>query len=979
MRCILVTILILLVSHCFAQNTTYTSLTTANGLPSNHIYQCVEDNKGFLWLATDAGVARFDGKNFQTFTTEHGLPDIDVIQIVKEKNGSIWVNCLGQSPAYFNEIKNRFINAKEDSSLYIKQGAAGSNLVALHDSGVLYTNELGYFILSNKKIKSHYAPSISSFAFVKNINNNTTVWFRNYFFENRAVFMLSKNNDFTDSIEIKSIQNSSTDYKIFEDNFYLFNKALGKCYKYSHFAVNPLRCSVDSFQISEPIITNGYSKNLLYMLSSHNKIYEFNMGTLQLSSITQGNYMPNSIYNDSKGNKWVGTVNKGLLLYRKKSITQIQQLDDFVQNNFLSLAHNKGKILIGNYNGQVVEFNQKNYVVHQVIEKSPNRIKKIIIHKKNVYTISEGGVYLNYTKFIYNPITKATTAGKTGMIFNDSIILLGTTVGIMPINTNKQLITPYKRFKRITVLEKSLDGFAYCGTSEGLYKYNVQTQQYQSLASLHPLLSQRIVGIVATTDSLVWVATSGNGIVVMKNEKIISVVQTTQGIISNFSSCLTAGKKQQVWLGTHKGISIINYNATNNQFQYKIQNITEKDGITNNVINDLLFYNDTVYAATDKGVSVISANISIPNYNIPVFVTQIKINQRDTIITHEYELTKNQQNIFLQFAAIELNGHFKNLLYSLDDSKTWITLSENVLTLNLNHGEHMLKVKAVDVNGNISNRVLTLRFNIATPFWKSIWFWIIVAVLFQAMAFFAVSRRHKKRKEIKLAQELASIQTASLEQQAFSSLMNPHFMFNALNSIQLFINKNDRQNANRYLTDFASLIRNNFESSQQSFVSLEEELENIKIYLRLEQMRFTNPFQYKIIINDEVDVDACMIPTMLLQPLLENALLHGLMHSNITGQIIIEITEENKNIKIIIIDNGIGAKNNALLKQNSLHKSHGMNLIKKRMKAFGQIIQKPIVFKSSEAFMNSANPGHKIELQFPCDLYNVWIQHQTKA
>src|SRR5690606_40545122 len=101
----------------FAQQQEYLVYTTKDGLPSNHIYQTVEDNKGFLWVATDAGIARFDGKYFQVFTTENGLPDNEVLSVVKEKNGQIWVNCFGQAPAYFDEVQNRFINAEHNPDL----------------------------------------------------------------------------------------------------------------------------------------------------------------------------------------------------------------------------------------------------------------------------------------------------------------------------------------------------------------------------------------------------------------------------------------------------------------------------------------------------------------------------------------------------------------------------------------------------------------------------------------------------------------------------------------------------------------------------------------------------------------------------------------------------------------------------------------------------------------------------------------------
>jgi signal transduction histidine kinase len=396
-------------------------------------------------------------------------------------------------------------------------------------------------------------------------------------------------------------------------------------------------------------------------------------------------------------------------------------------------------------------------------------------------------------------------------------------------------------------------------------------------------------------------------------------------------------------------------------------------GLTSNEINEMYFSNDTMFIATSNGISVIPVNLSVPSFNIPVRITAITINQRDTIIGNTYKLGSEQQNIQVQFAGIEIDGHFKHLEYTLNN-KTWLYLSGRILTLQLNSGTHILQVRAVDVHGHISNKVLTIRFEIATPFWKTIWFWLFIAIAFQALVLYFIHRWQKERKEIRLSKEIAVVQTASLEQQAFTSLMNPHFIFNALNSIQHYINLQDRQKANRYLSDFASLIRKNFETSQQSFISLEQELDNIKIYLRLEQMRFADRFTYHIILDEKVDTEGWMIPTMMLQPLLENAILHGIMPSTVKGELRIEFSGSGENLFITIADNGIGIQQSLASKQNNGHKSHGMELIRKRIKALGNLAGESITIDMSPAYPDATNPGNKIQLKIPAGLYNAWLK-----
>jgi LytS/YehU family sensor histidine kinase len=242
--------------------------------------------------------------------------------------------------------------------------------------------------------------------------------------------------------------------------------------------------------------------------------------------------------------------------------------------------------------------------------------------------------------------------------------------------------------------------------------------------------------------------------------------------------------------------------------------------------------------------------------------------------------------------------------------------------------------------------------------------------------FYIINRWLKRKREQKLAREIAGVQTAALEQQAFTSLMNPHFLFNALNSIQHYINVQDRKNANRYLSDFASLIRKNFEAAQKSFIPLEQEMENIKIYLRLEQMRFNDRFSYEVNVAENVGLEDWMIPTMMLQPFLENALLHGIMPSAIEGIVMVDVTEDHGNLLITITDNGIGFANSMAFKEDGAHKSLGMELIQKRIAALSRFGITSISINISPAFENENNPGNKIMLLIPAGLYKAWLQAQ---
>lgn len=177
------------------------------------------------------------------------------------------------------------------------------------------------------------------------------------------------------------------------------------------------------------------------------------------------------------------------------------------------------------------------------------------------------------------------------------------------------------------------------------------------------------------------------------------------------------------------------------------------------------------------------------------------------------------------------------------------------------------------------------------------------------------------------------------------SQMNPHFIFNALNSVNSFIALNDERTANRYLSDFALLMRAVLENSEEDFIPLEKEVSLLKMYTKLEHFRFKDKFDYQIIVDEEVDIEAYQIPPMLLQPYIENAVWHGLRYKEDKGFLEIKITNKSTNeITISVTDDGIGRQRSKELKTANQKKqnSKGMNNIKKRVSILNQMYRDKI-------------------------------------
>ena len=176
-------------------------------------------------------------------------------------------------------------------------------------------------------------------------------------------------------------------------------------------------------------------------------------------------------------------------------------------------------------------------------------------------------------------------------------------------------------------------------------------------------------------------------------------------------------------------------------------------------------------------------------------------------------------------------------------------------------------------------------------------------------------------------------QATGLEMQALRAQMNPHFIFNSLNSINRFILQNNKAQASEYLTKFSKLVRLILQNSQAALIPLENELEALKLYLELEAVRFDHHFEYSITVDNDLDADMVKVPPLIIQPYAENAIWHGLMHKEERGHLKIELYKCDEALCCKITDDGIGRKKAAVLKSKSAsaHKSMGMRITANRL------------------------------------------------
>jgi len=385
--------------------------------------------------------------------------------------------------------------------------------------------------------------------------------------------------------------------------------------------------------------------------------------------------------------------------------------------------------------------------------------------------------------------------------------------------------------------------------------------------------------------------------------------------------------KGQIWLNTNLGLEVIDLSGK------RFTNFSAKDGLSTLQPDYLIKTSSGDLMRVDfAGLHIFQPSSVNRNKEIPpVYINHLQILNKtipiynDTVIHFAY----NQNYISFEYVALNFTQSFKNRyayrLKGLD--KNWIDVGERRFTsyANIGAGTYTFQVKASNNEGIWNETPAQITLIISPPWWRTWWFYTLFA-LFIAGFIYAFMQYRISKIHIQQERVIQKHKATELEMQALRAQMNPHFIFNCLSSINGFILKNESEPASDYLTKFSRLIRMVLTNSKKTFITLEDELEMLRLYLEMERLRFQYSFNYNLIFKNEIDPENIFIPPLLLQPFAENAIWHGLMHKQGQGHLEIALSLEEKILTCMITDNGIGRIKAAMMKSKSAEKQKSMGL-----------------------------------------------------
>lgn len=366
----------------------------------------------------------------------------------------------------------------------------------------------------------------------------------------------------------------------------------------------------------------------------------------------------------------------------------------------------------------------------------------------------------------------------------------------------------------------------------------------------------------------------------------------------------------------------------------------------------------------------LTSNVGQDTVAPKIYISSFKINNQDTIIEDAYVLEAEQNFIRVSFVgSLPGNPGLFQYRYKLSGvDKDWVYTSSSYAQYTmLPPGSYLFSVEAMSKSGKWSREPEQIQIKILPHYYQTMWFKLLMAALVTLLisAIIFLYLRNIKRKEQQKSEVNKRI--ANLELMALRAQMNPHFIFNTLSSIQHFISGNNSESALTYLSKFAKLMRVILDNSKKKFVTIAEEINAISLYLDLEKLRFKNKFDYTIDIHPSIDKEYDEMPSMLVQPYLENAVLHGMAHKKTPGEIKISLVIEGYYLVCYVEDNGVGRKKAQEIKrsQTKYHKSQGMSITEDRLQIINKVNDSDLSVSIEDLYPDKEETGTRVKIFVP--------------
>jgi len=948
-----------------AQKYSFIPYSTSEGLPQSQVTAITQDAKGYLWVGTLGGLARFNGGVFETYSSENGLLNnrISFLTIIDK---DLWIGHEGGLSLYRNNVFTKWKIEGEDQSSNVK------SIINFKDEIYVASHDGLYKLVNNKLVKIlDKTKKLKHIRFLKVVEDKLFIATMEGVYETRDLKIIKV---------IKSLEDVNSSSIAVRNNELIVTSYFEGVYSVNldnHKTHNVL-------SLSEDLMVKGVfvdSKNNSWLNTNNGivKLDEKNIATFIDESKGLSFGLISVIFEDNEGSIWIGTLGKGLLRFPSPYFVHFDKSLGLISDLIVNISEDKDKNLwFGSFDKGLFKF--KDNKSTPIIESTNTVWCSLFDVAGSKWFGTDAGllrIQNGIPKFYYYQDGLVSDAVTALFRLSDNRLIVGGTEGFSVFENEK-----FHRFK----LSKSLGivrdftmigNELYIATSKGLY-----VKKKNEIVKIKKI-DKPVSCIELDHQNNLWVGTEEGLFVREKNEfKKISLSSLPS---SNLITFLESHGKE-LFIGTNNGLFVIEKLTENSVFYSYFGEGEGLVDVETNLNSSFFDSKGFLWFGTSSALVRFDYKNSIKTNSPPI------LNLKESLLNYSKEefhkfskykngtlskivLPFNKNNLAFEIDGVSLSNHsnlnYQFLLEGFDENWSPPTKNPVISFTGLSDNNYTLHMRAIDENGIFSNEII-VPFVINPPFYKTFWFVSLVLLILFSFIYLIFKIKVKRELEHSNNKMLSyKSKLMSLEQKSLNASMNRHFIFNALNSIQYFINSQDRLSANRYLTNFAKLIRKNLDSTNEdgNMVSLDQELEGLELYLSLEAMRFKDKFDYKIICEG-VDKESIIIPAMLLQPFIENAIIHGVLpNEDLKGLITVEMKIENSVLLIQIDDNGIGIKNSLKMKDSSQgdHKSQGMEITAKRIDLIKKISNKgfEIIGPFQVGGIDSDIQGTRVILKIP--------------
>ena len=940
----------------------------------------MQDSYGYIWVSNLSGITRYDGDSYRHYVKSDsidGLPAVSAHCSYEDKYKNIWVALydyglvvLNRDTDTFQWIKSDTLNPDGLQLSKIKAIASDNNddIILLGDDGIqrVQLEQESYDNL-NFELQSEFLPGIEEKITGLSLLNDSrgTFWIgaRNglYTIDNAGnVEQQNSIHGLSTSVTHSIVQDSSGDIYIVRKGVPLLrydaNRQVFELDSNVVFPIQNMQSAIDQ-------------EDYLWTFIRPGRIFKYDLKRKQLIKF-ESHELPYNILGryfyapmvTREGTLWLAGTDNFPFQHQPKTNKEISPViyDNSRMQSSTCVYIDEENIYIGQLFGGIKIINKRNGKIRSLMkDNSPlldDRIYQIIEIDKNRLAIMGRGCVHVYDRNIQK-ITKSKRFNmliRWGYYAGDDILWLGGEMKRMYKLDLRNMSTTsmfesddaLPEAHTITQIIEDADGSIWIGGRyQGLFHYYPESgkcEVYTQDANdpRYQLSTSIIEAIHIDDEGDVWIGGRSGIDIIDKESQTISSIGIEDGLKHSHICDIIQDDNLHYWIMSEKDLSRIDKRTR------AITTYDSKDGFINSAYYYRSFgkYDGNLFVAGDSGVDEFDPNkIGINQVPPQIVLSGIRIlgNEYESDVALEkldnIKIDHNQNFIDIDVLSLHYVVPEKNkVAYKFENvHEDYIDIGnkKNISFSGLSPGIHKLWIKGSN-SDNVWSEPKLITIDVAYPWWRT-WTFYIGAFLFLGLTGWWILRiylaRIRKKQE---ENEKISTQMAELELQALSSQMNPHFLFNSLNSIKSLINQNKNEKASTFIIRYSRLIRQILNNSRSKFVRLQEEVDVIRLYLELEKLRLGNSFTFDIDMADDVGADFIEIPPALLQPYVENSIWHGLLNKEHGSKhLSIKIRKIEEFLEIRIIDNGIGRQaSKTIQSQSSLkNKSLGTIISKERI------------------------------------------------